>query len=368
MDLPLLTVEQVDGLRSSADDLAQLTEHLRAAHYTTDSIRDFLQLEDPPAAVLSKTALFAHLMGDELSSDSSRLGTLARLFFLGGRVSQSQLSAGLSADLRELLERRRLIFMPEPGQHEATVAITELGGRWMLSDKLFRHLGEGRITLVPRPVMPMHASSCELYAHLRQKPGATSFLDIGCGSGCQAILADQRYQRVVGFDIDPRSVAFSRLNAALNRSHAQFSVADGLAFSDGAPFDHVAWNAESIPPFATPDTTDLGHGYLLHFLGERLDALLAPGGSAQIWTIFFLPTRTESIAQLLAPAVGDRFRVEVNVLPRSPFTVGAAELARGQIPRGSYLAGDDEERRLLLDFVRRNQVREILAAVVTLQR
>jgi SAM-dependent methyltransferase len=366
MDLPLLTVEQVDGLRSSADDLTTLTEHLRAARYTTDSIRDFLQLEDPPTAILSKTALLAHLMGDEVGSDDSRLGMLVQLFFLGGRVSHSQWSAALSADFRALLERQRLLFVPEPGLLEATVAITELDGRWMLSDKLFRHLGGGRITLVPRPVMPMHASSCELYAHLRPKPGASSFLDVGCGSGCQAILANQRYQRVVGFDIDPRSVAFSRLNAALNRSRAEFSVADGLRFSDPIPFDHIAWNAESIPPFATPGATNLGHEYLLRFLGERLAALLAPGGLAQIWTIFFLPSQTESIAQLLEPAIGGRFGVEVTVLPRSPFTVGAAELSRGQIPRGSYLAGDDDERRSLLDFVRRNQVREILAAVVTI--
>lgn len=70
-----------------------------------------------------------------------------------------------------------------------------------------------------------------------------SFFDVGCGSGLFSITALQLGAvRVVGIDINPRSVEAARYNAARflpADAHVQFSVADILEESPSGTFDVV---------------------------------------------------------------------------------------------------------------------------------
>lgn len=76
-------------------------------------------------------------------------------------------------------------------------------------------------------------------------------LDVGTGTGVLAIAAARAgVCTVLGADIDPDSVRIAVENAALNRVHARFVLADGLAhpaIAAAAPYDLVFANILARP-------------------------------------------------------------------------------------------------------------------------
>jgi SAM-dependent methyltransferase len=366
-EVPRLELERIEALQRREVDLGTLLAYLRAEDYTLDGIRRFLGLDEPPDALLSKPGLYSYLLGDELIDGGSRLGALIQLFFLGGRLS-TRAFAALPPSIGRLLEEHGLVRHGDDGMVAGCVSIVELESSLMFADKLFDNLSGGRVVMAHAPVMPMHASSCELYFHSDRKAPGRSFLDVGCGSGCQAVLAAARYERVVAFDNDARAVAFARVNATANRRRIEVSVADALQFADGTRYDHVWFNADSIPDFRSPESEQVSYDFALRFLGSHLPQLLSPAGICQVWCIFFVGERFSSLTQLLDECLPDaqRFRIATKVLERSPFAVSAEDLRQGTIPRRCYLANDEADRKLLLDFVRRTRTREIVVAVLSL--
>jgi ribosomal protein L11 methyltransferase len=94
-------------------------------------------------------------------------------------------------------------------------------------------------------------------------------LDVGAGTGVLAIAAAKTgSRRAVGTDIDPVSVRISRENAKVNRVHARFVHAAGLAHpavAAGRPYDLVFANILARP--------------LIH-LAEDIRRALRPRGTA----------------------------------------------------------------------------------------
>jgi len=368
MTAPLvLSVKDVDHLRTSPA-LPHLRDGLRAAHYSLNGIREFLKLRVSDAELLSKTAFYSAMLGDELVAERSALGVLIQLFFLGGRASKDVFVHALPRKVRAVFESYALVREADPDLVEATVSLTELESVHFFADKLFRNLGGRRIEMANKPIMPMHASSCELFFRDRADRYGKSLLDIGCGSGCQSLLSAKDCSRVVGFDIDPRAVAFSQLNAALNEIDAEFSVADALSFERGIPYEHICFNADSIPDFRSSSGV-LGYEFALRVVGDKLERLLAPNGSCRVWVILFVDERFPSPKELIECELDrpGRFCISVTPLRRSAFSVSAEDLARGAIPRTCYLANDSTDRAILLEFCRASRVREIVAAVVTVR-
>ncbi len=71
-------------------------------------------------------------------------------------------------------------------------------------------------------------------------------LDLCTGSGLHACALSRVADRVTGLDLNPRAIAYARLNAELNRvATASFSVSDLFAAVSGERFDLIVCN----PPF-----------------------------------------------------------------------------------------------------------------------
>jgi methylase of polypeptide subunit release factors len=91
-------------------------------------------------------------------------------------------------------------------------------------------------------------------------------LDMGTGSGLQALLAAAHTERVVGVDLNPRAIHYARLNAKLNEiANVEFRQGDLFEPVSGDRFDLVVAN----PPYVvSPDSE-----YVYRDSGERGDAI-----------------------------------------------------------------------------------------------
>ncbi len=105
-------------------------------------------------------------------------------------------------------------------------------------------------------------------------------LDMGTGSGVNAILAASRAAAVLAVDISPSAVAAARANAAANGVSIEVRESDVFSTVDGE-FDLIVFD----PPFRwfaprsvlEAATTDEDYGALTRFFAE-VDGHLAPGG------------------------------------------------------------------------------------------
>lgn len=141
------------------------------------------------------------------------------------------------------------------------------------------------------PVMYLSDDSLALLAAAPREP-LGSVLDLCCGSGVQGIVALRYYaQRASFVDLNPRALAFTRFNLALNGlSEKAAGLHQGSLYSalpsDAGPFDAVLAN----PPFL-PNPMGIASQAIALFgnggeLGEQLlmqvirgaDAVLAPTG------------------------------------------------------------------------------------------
>ena len=80
-----------------------------------------------------------------------------------------------------------------------------------------------------------------------------SSLDLGCGSGIHALLAARHSDRVTAVDLNPRAIAYTRLNSCLN---TVFNV----DCRRGSWFEPVAAEGStcvSNPPFVVSPDSDL---------------------------------------------------------------------------------------------------------------
>ncbi|HLI65116.1 MAG TPA: 50S ribosomal protein L11 methyltransferase [Caulobacteraceae bacterium] len=91
----------------------------------------------------------------------------------------------------------------------------------------------------------------DAYDSLRKRRRFVRVLDVGAGTGVLAIAAARTGGRVVrGTDIDAASVRIAAENARLNRAHARFVRASGLAhplIAAAAPYDLIFANILAAP-------------------------------------------------------------------------------------------------------------------------
>lgn len=133
-------------------------------------------------------------------------------------------------------------------------------------------------------------------------------LDMGSGSGVNAILAATVADDVVGVDVNPAAVAAARVNAARNGVRAAFAVSDVFSAVEGA-FDLVVID----PPFRwfsprdllEAAITDEGYSALGRFF-DGLSSRLRPGGRV----LLFFGTSGDQ-EHVLSLATGAGLRVEV---------------------------------------------------------
>jgi 2-polyprenyl-3-methyl-5-hydroxy-6-metoxy-1,4-benzoquinol methylase len=339
-------------------DLAALAELLSGAQYTSEHVLRVLAVDEPVEKLLANTGRYSFFYREELDDLHTPVAVLAQLFMFGCRVHTDRLEV-IPEPLRAILSRKRFLApAPEhPGVTRATVSITELHGRYFLSDRMFENAGdEGFIPNVQegRRCMPPHASSIELLTALEETHG--SFLDVGCGSGCISILTAPRYTRIGGFDMQERAVDYARANAQMNRVTADYVVSDHTQFRPVERYDHCAFNAVEAVAF--------------EFVNSTVDRILAPGGVCQMWSTFAV-TREENTALGAMHARAPNhalYDIEVKPLPDSPWACSRELFAKGRLPDNSLLVEHPDETVELIGSLKARGAVEIICCIFTMRR
>ncbi|MDX6217589.1 MAG: hypothetical protein QOG99_3173 [Frankiales bacterium] len=196
------------------------------------------------------------------SAGRDPLALLVRALVVGGPVERGVLPASwVGPDGRALV---RLQAVPLAG---TDVVVPHDPGHAKASVEREQVLGVGAASMTLAAATPRHLV------------GRT--LDVGCGAGVQALLAEDHSSEVVATDSNPRATALTRLAAMLNGVELEVRTGDLLEPAAGEQFDLVVSN----PPFVigpgrryTYRDAGLEGDEVSRRLVHELPALLAPGG------------------------------------------------------------------------------------------
>lgn len=183
-----------------------------------------------------------------------------------------------------------------------------LFGRRRLGRLVLERIGDRAFLVLPDVFNPMiFRSSRVLAEYIARAPDLTyqgrrdaRALDLGTGSGIQAVFVAARGFAVTATDVNPEAVRCAQLNALLNRVEDKVRVLEGDLFApvEGEDFDLVIFN----PPFfpGTPrDALDKAWRSLdsIERFAAGLPSVLRPDGVALvIWSSHADPARlTDSL-------------------------------------------------------------------------
>ncbi|MBU8858601.1 MULTISPECIES: methyltransferase domain-containing protein [unclassified Micromonospora] len=379
----MLAEKEIHELVDRRSSLDRLTDYFKSVGYSLENVADLVDAPEPYELV-TNGARSAVLYGHDLDADRGALAVLARLFLFGASVSRRSYKATLPADIQELLDDCGLVVAADSDLMESRVAVTEIQSRYLMSDRLFVNRdGDTEILSSRYSVWPPGEWTLVLRDRMARQPDWDKFLDVGCGAGCLALLAHDRYSRVVGIDLNPRAVAFATLNAAMNGvTNASFMLADYRQVDDVGRHDHVVFAAPSGPEFdpevdggsfvdLDPDESSLiayggplGHELILDFLGAHAPALTTAQGCCQVWAIFAVRETDGSLEQLVQRAVPDSYQVDVDPLRHGGLYVGAEAITDGALSWDCHYARVPDQPRFLR-ALRRYGIRELVPAIVT---
>ncbi|MEV5600286.1 methyltransferase [Streptomyces sp. NPDC052299] len=226
----------------AADHAQRLREALLAAAFTADGLLDLLGASAYAALARSETvpALRA-TRGD------APLDTLVRLFLLQRPVPVERVAAVLP--LKECVADGWLT--ETAGEVRATVDVRPYAGPdgedwFIVSDLGCAVGGAGGIGSREKGVVLGIGGASTTLAGITVRRPVGSALDVGTGSGIQALHAAQHATRVTATDLNPRALAFTRLTLALSGA-APADLREGSLYEPvGAEtFDLIVSN----PPF-----------------------------------------------------------------------------------------------------------------------
>ena len=249
--------------------IARLRTALDAAGFTAEGVNELLGLEDVLDWDASEVPVYARLL-----SAGQPLSTLVALYLLGLRVevaAAERALAPLSLDEAWQLGALRIV----DGSAEAPFEIVPTDYVLLASDR--REHGVAR----PDHVLGF-VSPTRVLATLTVTEPVEAALDIGTGSGYQAMCAAPIAGRVVGVDVNARALRFAEFNAALNG-------VDNLELREGSLFDPVAGDRFGLvvcnPPYVISPETDyvfrdsgLPGDSFCEALVRELPSALAEGG------------------------------------------------------------------------------------------
>ena len=265
-----------------------LRTDLLAAGYTVDGLADVLG-PVAGAALARDQAVAARAV---LSRSAEPAAVLARLFVLGDVVRADEVAAALAAtgvagargaglveasggEVRALVDLRPYAAVDAAGDAEW----------WVASD-----LGS---FATGQPVQPDHVlgvgGASTTLAQLAVRRRVARVLDVGTGSGVQALHATRHASAVTATDVSVRALGFTAFNAALADVDVDLRLGSLLEPVTGSRFDLVVSN----PPFVVTPRTGRVPGYeyrdgglpgdeVVRRLVTDVAAVLEPGGVAQL--------------------------------------------------------------------------------------
>ena len=309
-------------------EIAALRRDLTSGHYTSARIDELLgpvasaamrrenpvparrvlePLDDPAAVLLRLFTLGAVVPHAQVEAALPSLGAdgALRLGLVGPAGEPPEITGvdGPGAPLRALIDLAPYSASDDAGEI-----------RWWIASDL-PELATGD-PLGPEHVLGVGGASLTL-ARIAPRAPVGRVLDLGCGSGIQALHASRHAEHVVATDLSERALGFAAFNAALNGVELELRQGSLLEPVAGETFDLIVSN----PPFViTPrgavdaDTTwtyrDGGRAgdTLLAELLRDLPAHLAPGGSAALlgnWEISHDAEWDAHPRAWLQPAIAD---------------------------------------------------------------
>jgi methylase of polypeptide subunit release factors len=170
----------------------------------------------------SETSVLDMLGGDAYSHDRdelprderrvapTRLGTVVRGIFLQLPVPRAELAAALGERAVDALES--IGFAERADVYRPRARILPVGDLYVASDDYPQHGGDDD----PPDYVAAYTLTSRVCDCLTPRVRGARVLDIGTGSGVQALLAARHASQVVATDINPRALAFTEVNAAMN--------------------------------------------------------------------------------------------------------------------------------------------------------
>ncbi|MDF6043203.1 class I SAM-dependent methyltransferase [Streptomyces sp. JH14] len=224
------------------DRSLRLREALLAAAFTADGLLDLLGA--PAYAALARSETVPALRA---TRGDSPLDTLVRLFLLQRPVPYASARAALP--LAECIEDGWVV--QEGDEVRATVDVRPYGGPegqdwFIVSDLGCAVGGAGGIGSHEEGVVLGVGGASTTLAGITVRTPVASALDLGTGSGIQALHASQHATRVTATDLNPRALVFTRLTLALSGA-APADLREGSLFEpvDAETYDLIVSN----PPF-----------------------------------------------------------------------------------------------------------------------
>ncbi|MEU0051475.1 class I SAM-dependent methyltransferase [Streptomyces sp. NPDC006309] len=265
------------------DIAARLRDALLAASFTADGLLDLLGA--PAYAALARSETVPALRA---TRGDTPLETLVRLFLLQQPVPHARVAAILPAG--EALEAG---WLTRVGGDEvaATVDVRPYGGPggedwFIVSDLGCAVGGAGGIGQRDEGVVLGVGGASTTLAGITVRTPVASALDLGTGSGIQALHAVQHATRVTATDLNPRALHTTALTLALSGAPAA-DLREGSLFApvrDDEKFDLIVSN----PPFVispgarlTYRDGGMGGDDLCRSLVQQAGERLTEGGFAQ---------------------------------------------------------------------------------------
>jgi methylase of polypeptide subunit release factors len=278
---PLFDLEKIDP-----DAIRRVGTVLRQAGYTERGVTDRLGLKD---LCELRLAAYPYYLQRKLRNRTP-LDLGIALFTLQEEVTEEEISQLFDAAARRVLRDAKILVGDRHSRTwRSSVDICPVGDTHLFAtDHRHSHHESWLSARVPRePVMYIGADSYYLARATIRKP-VRSALDLCTGSGVHAILASGDAERVVGTDVNPRAINFSRLNAMLNDSwNAVFLEGDLFASVGKERFDLIVANPPFVPSpvyeFAYRDGGPSGADVLRRIVAGLPDHL-ERGGMAHIVT------------------------------------------------------------------------------------
>jgi SAM-dependent methyltransferase len=238
-----------------------------------------------------------------LRDDEEPTGVLAMLWLLGGSVTRRRLDRAVPRTTTAGLERLGLVRSAGTSADDEVRPRVDLrpvesdGDTWWLASDLGELVAGG--PLRPDHVLGVGGASTTLAQWTPRAPVARA-LDVGTGSGVQALYLGRHAAHVTATDLSERALAFARFNVALNARTAgpfhgrQLELRRGSLLEPvaGERFDLVVSNPPFVitprgggeggqPVFEYRDGGLLGDAVVATLLRDVADVLV-PGGSAQL--------------------------------------------------------------------------------------
>jgi methylase of polypeptide subunit release factors len=297
---------------------------------------------------------------EERRLPSTRLGTAVRLFFLQRPATRRDAERALGARALDALERMGLADVTQEVVPRARILPVE--DLLVASDD---YPGDDE-----RPdFVAAYTPTSQILAALTPRRRVEQALDVGTGSGVQALFAARHTGRVVATDVNPRALAYTELNATLSGLR-NVECRPGSLFEpvEDEAFDLVTCNA---PYVVSPENRLVYRdaGLPVDEVSKRVirnaAARLADGGFAALLVSWVAHDADDPDARLLQWL--DGIGCDAWVLP----VWGADALGHAEI-WNEHLADDAERFREIVDtwtaYLARYRVNWVSEGAVVLHR